>query len=68
MVDSQADFVNVTGDTMTGPLILNPANTLASTDALLKLDNSSGKASSGALLEIDGESSTNIFKSLQSRF
>ena len=54
-------FVELAGDTMTGPLIISPANTLGSTDALLKLDNSSGKASPGALLEIDGESSTNIF-------
>ena len=38
MVDSQADFVNVTGDTMTGPLILNPANVLASTDAVIKIE------------------------------
>ena len=62
-------FVELAGDTMTGPLIINPANTLGSKPhALLKLDNSSGKASSGALLEIDGESSTNIFNIYNNAF
>ena len=68
MADNQADFVNVTGDTMTGPLILNPATVLTSTDAVIKIDNSSGNANAGALLEIDGSSSTNIFNLYNNAF
>ena len=55
------EYVNVSGDTMTGPLIIDSTEELAQDEALLYLDNSNGNANTGAIIHITGESSSNLF-------